>query len=542
MGLGQSYLYIYLESKDNRYGGGTDSNNRYEVTSTKGILTECDSFEVVAHKIGDRKPNDMSYDIYIYDSKKTASKASYIFAYCSPSVESHVVKEVKVYYSVLAPHKPLAITFVRQSDEHHCDIDKLRKAGWDWAKNITEYASPKLKELLKDQFKKFAWERTIEFDQGESQTTGVLVFPRQIDGKHYRLIFIPSEEKSVLNRKCLFTFNTEAKPGIGYTVVQSGCQSSPTGDKNKLDSYFLESVKKKLYFNGIIVYFARDQEKNDVSLNEKHDDNTALLVEFINSCETIGIKRKDKDGCLWAEEKVTYTDHKTRVEALEKIKKEAESYNSNTVILEKTSTYTCGSKVTTDTKTSYYKYTHDFNEAKKLNILFERKNPKIGNLDTSTTEAKKVDVYYIKYQTKEGDKQDGKPFLIAFYKNGDSKPTKVYRFNNTDKFEDWQELSADKLENKFTRIDRDAACTDDLHWLKKLILQILTTEESTPPPEPPKKPDPDRPEVDAETPPPPPGPDWWLIIGCSVGGFLFIVALAIGYAIYWYNTTIRLLT
>ncbi|BAM41552.1 hypothetical protein TOT_030000815 [Theileria orientalis strain Shintoku] len=544
MGLGQSYLYIYLESKDDKYGESIDANNRYEVTSTKGILTECDSFEVVTHKIDVRKPNDMIYDIYIYDSKRIATKASYIFAYCSPTVKSHVVKEVKVYYSVLAPHKPLAITFVREKeDTHHCDIDKLRKVGWDWAKNITEHASSNLVELLKQQYKNFAWDRTIEFDQGNKPTSQVIVFPRAIDGIHYRLVFIPNQGHPVLNRSCLFNFNTEHKSGTGDSFVQNGCQSSSSGDKNKLDSYFLEKVKSKLYFNGIIVYFARKEEKNKVSLDEKHDDNMALLVEFINSCETIGIKRKDKDGCLWAEEKVVYTDQQSRVNALKKIKEEAESYNCNTVIIEHKSNYTCGTTVTTETKTSYNKYTHQFTVEKELNILFERKTITIDSFSPSSIQTKKVEVFYLKYKTKDkGEQDDGKPFLIAIYKNGEDKPAKVFHFTLKEDFKEWKELEAGKFKDKFTRIDNETKCTTELHYLKILVYQILTTDVSQPPPEPPTPTDPVRPGVDPEIPPPLPGPDWWLIIGCSVGGFLLLVALVVGYAIYWYNTTIRLLT
>ncbi|UKK01713.2 hypothetical protein MACK_001066 [Theileria orientalis] len=205
MGARQSYLYIFLEYMDGQYGSGKGDHTEYTVESSKGVLDECDSFEVVTHKIQITKGDPKSYDIYIYNSRSVASKASYIFGYCSPRVDTHVAKEVKAYYSVLSPHTPLAITFVRENEHnHHCATDKLKEAGWDWASSITKYSSSDLAAMLKEQFTKLSWDRTIQFTDGKDNIN-IMGRKMEIDNdKFYRVILVPNKGDGTLGVQWLY--------------------------------------------------------------------------------------------------------------------------------------------------------------------------------------------------------------------------------------------------------------------------------------------------------------------------------------------------
>nr|PVC52069.1 hypothetical protein MACL_00001044 [Theileria orientalis] len=547
MGARQSHLNIFLKSNETTYSG-----DGYTVTVSKAVVSQSINYDVVTHTIKYDVGKGTNFDIYIYDNEKTVSNASYVFAYCSPGVESHVVKEVKAYYSILLPMIPLVISFVREkNDTYDCGIDKLESAGWDWAKNITTYSGPNLKSQLEEAFKHFLWKRTIGFDQESKKTNEVIVFPRKIDTKNYRLIFIPSGNNSFLEINCLFTFDTKLARGSDYSVIQVGCKSSGNGINNQVDPYFLDSVRKKTgYFDGIIVYFAREQDNDKVSLDENHNANTAILLEFISNSTKTHIQRKDKLGTYWEEKQVNYTTYASLTEELNKIKTSALGNDVNTIIMDSKSYI--GVKVNPEnTQISYNKYTHEFSEAKDLNIIFERISITIGSFTPTSFKSKKVEVYYLKYNTeKNGPKDDDRPFLIAIYKDDEVKREKVFHFTiekdykdkTIDYFKEWKELNVEKFDDRIKRIDGQTVCTGELHYRKKLVYHILTNDEAKPPPDPPKPTVPVRPGVDPDPVQPPPGPDWWLIIGCSVGAFLFIVALAIGYAIYWYNTTIRLLT
>nr|PVC53294.1 hypothetical protein MACL_00000172 [Theileria orientalis] len=259
--------------------------------------------------------------------------------------------------------------------------------------------------------------------------------------------------------------------------------------------------------------------------------------KFVNSCETVSFKRKNKNCSWWVEETFNYKNFKDLPGQLDTISKEAKE-EVNAVIIEKTSRYHGVSEFKQDKQPAYMKYTHEFGTANTTVLLSNRTKLDVGPFKNLGIKAKHVEVCYLKV----GDNNDTQPFLIALYEN-ESKLAKVCHFNNKDKFDDWIELEPmDKLEEKLKKISESGSCSTHVFWLRKVAFYFLTTGE--PPPEaPPKEPvPPERPPVDSPTPPPPPGRNWWLIIGCSVGGFLLLVALVVGYGIYWYNTTIKLLT
>ncbi|UKJ89230.1 hypothetical protein MACJ_002478 [Theileria orientalis] len=549
MGLGQSYLYIYLDYRERKYGGCRDPETRYDVHASKAVESECKNFEVVTYKI-EYKGDGRYFDIYIYENKESVIKSSYIFAYCWPSIESHVAKEVRVYYSILAPNKPLLISFVRgQNDVHNCDIDQLRNAGWDWASSITKYSlGPELSKHLNEAFKKAFWNRTIEFADGDEPSKDIIGSPRRIDDKNYRIIYTPGGSFSVLNNSCLFTFNTEIQPGAKSPEVQFGCDSSTS--KYRIDPYYLEPVKKKKYYLGIIVYLAREKEQEDVKLDEKHHENTALFVEFINECETKYLKRKDKNGYWWAEEAITYKDDKTLGSQMDTIAKDANANEVNTVLIDKKASY-LGVTFKKEESSPYNKYTHEFTKAHKTTFLFTRKITDITPLKSTSITTQYVEVYYLKA----GDDEDTQPFLIVVKTNEGEQLRKGYHFKNKGKFTDWKEFTFQtdgkaltgkeleaKLLEKIEKIKEYGICTNELHLLQELTYKILLAkdEEEIKKAIPPK--DPDRPPTLPVPPPEPEGlPIVWIIAG-SVGGAVLLIASTVGYAIHWYNTTIRLLT
>ncbi|UKJ89231.2 hypothetical protein MACJ_002479 [Theileria orientalis] len=541
MGAGQSHVNIYLELKDQEYKG-----EGYTVTSSKKITTESANFEVVTHSIDYKVPDSRYFDIYIYNNKGTPHNASYIFAYCSPWIPSHVAKEVKAYYSILTPHIPLVISFVRGSNDiHNCEIDKLRSAGWNKAAYITEYSSEKtLLELLKQQFTKLLWDRTIQFTMA-NDNENVMGRKQELNDINYRFIFIPREYQSSLGLQSLY--------GLDYDNYEPTTPDPPYSEsKNQIDPYFLTSVNDQ-YYAGILVYFAREKGKPAGTSKEKDNENKVLLLEFIDpSKQKKQIKRKDKDGYWWAEETVPYNNDASLIQALAGIKSEAEKEDINTVLIDKRDKY-LGVTFETAESGPYKKYTHKFSKAYKTALLFERRDPGLAKLKQLAITAMNVEVYYLQA----GGKEDKKPFLIVLDEDATPEKKKGYHFNNKEEFKDWvaftfnrkgtqeplkdKELT-EKLYEKVKLIDQYGPCTNELHLLRDLVYKILMAKDEDPPPEVPKPKEPPRPDLYPEQPKPPePLPLGWIITG-SVGGAVFIIGSTVGYGVYWYNTTIRLLT
>nr|PVC54452.1 hypothetical protein MACL_00003068 [Theileria orientalis] len=319
MGARQSYLYIYLKNKDK------DCNEAgCSVSPSKSVVKGCIDFELVTYTI-QYKGDSTYYDIYIYDTEDKDPDAYYIFGYCSPRTHQ-VANKVEVYYSVLAPDKPLVISFVTNSQKYNCIYDDLKYARWNWASYITEHTfKGDVLLKLKEQYRKLNLNKTIKLAVGEEATKDVTVFQQEIgqEKKNYRIIYKPNGKESVLNSNCIF--NHETIDPSKQLEVENGCKEHKANDKkNQIDPYCLTSVKDH-FFDGIIFI---DLRKKDICL-----------------------KRMDQEGCWWAEEKIEYNDNKDLESQLSTIKSGLKS--GNTVLLDAKATYT-GVEVTPDTSKQVY--------------------------------------------------------------------------------------------------------------------------------------------------------------------------------------------
>ncbi|BAM41364.1 hypothetical protein TOT_030000626 [Theileria orientalis strain Shintoku] len=524
MGAGQSYLYINLNNKNQKC-----TVNGCTVTPSTALFNDTIDFEVVTYNFNYNGKAPTSFDIYIYDSKEAVYDSSYIFGYCSPS-SNQVANNVEVYYSVLAQDKPLVITFVTNNQKYNCKYDDLKYARWNWASYITEHTfTGDLLPKLKEQYRKLLLNKTIKFAVGDEATNGVEVIHQEIgdEKKKYRIIYTPKNRDSVLNCNCLFNLDKETKDLSNQLEVKDGCKG-PQDKKaiNKIDQYCLTSVKAH-FFDGIIVYY------------EKENDNkyTALYLEFIDlRKKDICLKRIDQEGCWWAEETINYKDKTSLGSQLGTIKNGLKKVN--TVILDVKVSYT-GVEVNPDKTTqAYIKYTHTFTSEDEHNFLYGRKIITIGSCLTNV-KSKKVEVYYLKAKNKE----DEQPFLIEFIPNGEGAQNNknAYHFTYNEGFDKWTECKeSNKLKNKLDKINTNGGCITKISLLRWYAHEILIGEE----PKVPKTEDetiPKKPDI-VEPKPEPEPPPIWLIVGCVAAGVVLIVTLVVVYGIYWYNTTIKLLT
>ncbi|UKJ88125.2 hypothetical protein MACJ_000568 [Theileria orientalis] len=510
MGSSQSHLNIHLLNTIGKYG-----QKGYHVEPTKTVATECKNFEVVTHKINYNGSNSKNFDIYIYNNKRPYTKDSYIFAYCSPNDKNQVVSAVKVYVSTFSPDEPLVISFLLNSGHtHNCLPSVLKGVGWDYAANITGHSfSGDLTKKLPELYEKVSLNWKIQFlADGDAKTQNFLRY-ESIDkeDKYKRYIYKPSFNKATMASKDLFS---NIKPNT----------------KNRIDSSYLGSVNKQ-FFDGIVVYA---------------NEGIALVLEFLDPCKKIHIQRKDKDATYWAQEELEYTDDASLETKLQELRKSSDEQDIVTYMLDKSDKYNDITVTPDDVKTtSYTKYTHkSTEEGKKPNIVFEGVKVTIGGkpYDTKT---KTLEVYFLRVNGSKGEVRDRRPFLIVFDENGEGEKAKkkTYHFNNTEKFDDWIEYDEKKsgdLAKKLEEIGRSGGCSVDIQFLRSLAHQILVAE----PAEDTKKekpPDATRPEIYVPKPETKGPPLEWIITG-SVGGVVVVSSSAVGYGVYWYNTTIKLLT
>ncbi|BAM39199.1 conserved hypothetical protein [Theileria orientalis strain Shintoku] len=521
MGGGYSDLNVYYTERWKYY-----DRTLYKVESRTKNFQGCSDFEEVTHTITFTEGKPLDYNVLLYDGTNDKNKGKRVFGYYHPRNDNEVIQEVRTYYSVLAPNVPLVISFALKGNlTYNCLLGELQNARWDYSSNIARYSfrDNLNKDFLGKEFRKLSLKRTIQFTIGEAKTD--IEGERQELGGNLicRFIFIPKGNVSVLGSESLFSLESN-KPKPQNTI------------KNQIDPYYLTSVKDH-FFDGIMVYFAEEIMKQE-KYEDKDVENRVLLLQLINSCKTTYFKRRDNDGYWWSEEQVTYTDDNSLVNELEKIKDQTEDVN--TVILDGKKTYKGVQDVKTDeTNKACIKYTHKYESSKKSVTLFKREQKKLVTSDLSDAISQNVDVYYLR--PKDAKDDDTEPFLIVFYKNGQPlSDMKAYHFANKYGFEEWTKFQQDKLEEKVKKIEQYGKCISDLFLYRTMAYEILIGKE----PEPPdikEATTPKRPDLETPGPTTQP-PNWWLIIGCSVGGFLLLVALVVGYGIYWYNTTIKLLT
>ncbi|BAM41489.1 hypothetical protein TOT_030000751 [Theileria orientalis strain Shintoku] len=525
MGGIYSDLNVYFHSRKGKYSG-----TGYTVSTKLKRLTGCSCFFERCYEIKFTNGSGLRHNVILYDSSSNKDKNNYVFAYCHPGNPNEVVKKVHVYYSVLAPEHPLVISFETEIKKYDCYYKLLKTARWDYASHITEYSidKPVDANILDDEFKKLTLNKKIKLTT-ESDNKFVTVSRHHLSSSHFRFTFISKGVKSVMGSKLLFSMDFDTKE-------PKSTDPKANANKNQIDPYFLHSVKGH-FFDGIIVYFERKDPKP--KRQNRDYEGTALLIEFIDSTNgTIQFMRKDNDGYCWSEEKVDYNEDKKLITKLNEIKGGLDN-NSVTVIIDETSQYFGVQKVGPGEGKVCKKYTHEFNAANNPKIIFKRKTITITAKGITGVTAKKVEVYYLNA----GGKEDTQPFLIVFHKEDNGKAEKAYHFINTDKFEEWVEFNKGKpdgIEKKVEKIEQYCACLSNITTVRWYAHQILIGEEP-PPPKPEEKTTPTRPKVE-EPKPPPEEPPVWLIVGCVAAGVVVIVTSVVVYGIYWYNTTIKLLT
>nr|PVC52095.1 hypothetical protein MACL_00001027 [Theileria orientalis] len=499
MGAGQSYLYINLQNKDQKC-----TVNGCTVTPSTALFKDTIDFEVVTYTFNYNGKDSTNFDIYIYDSKEAVYDSSYIFGYCSPT-SNQVANKVEVYYSVLCRDKPLVISFDTNSQKYNCIYNDLKYARWNWASYITEHTfKGDVLTELKQQYRRLLLNKTIKLAVGDEVTNDVTVFQQTIDEgkKNYRIVYTPNGKESVLNSSCIFNHENEKIDGSKQLEVKNGCKELTVKENaNQIDPYCLTSVKDH-FFDGIIVYYHKENGKKF----------TALYLEFIDLRNNdICLKRKDKDGCWWAEDSIKYNSDTELSSQLEQIKQGLEQ-KAVTVILDEKRKYHGLEGFESGTNIVCKKYKYKFKEANKPIVIFARKTITISAKGLTDVNAKHVEVYYLNA----GGKEDTRPFLIVFDEKGeegaDNKSKKPYHFINTDNFEEW--ISFEFKNDYFDEPDPPK------------------TEEETKP---------TKPEIEKPDSPPEELPVW-LIVGCVAAGVVLIVTSVVVYGIYWYNTTIKLLT
>ncbi|UKJ89169.1 hypothetical protein MACJ_002416 [Theileria orientalis] len=593
MGGSYSDLNVYFCSKKGGYDG-----IGYKVKTTLENYKECSNFIVLIHKIEFGKGiNSSNYNILLNDGSSDKYKGSRVFGYYYPGNDNEVIQQVSAYFSVLAPNVPLVVSFKTPLHEYICSFSDLKNARWDYGYNITGYTIKKpLKNQLDEEFKKLRLNRKIRFRIG-SEKEEISCYKQELDHqKKFRLVFLPRDKEPVLGSDYLFAIDfvknepkIPGEPSIGREkfceiaiekelrkkVKETGvCNSAEKKEtceklikkyvklkhtlpnvnrKNQIDEYFLRPYKGKLY-DGIMVYLVREDKKPPETLCDDKDDLCSpLLLEFIDSCKSkTYLKRKDKQGYWWSQEKFEYKDDETLTIALKSI--EIGGQDVVTVILDKKENYLGATVTPNRNKNTYNKYTHEFTKPNTPITLFARQK-RIDSL-TKSIKAQNVEVYYLKTKRIE----DKEPFLIVFDPDGkEQKKKKACHFKGNYWFKDWVEFKFDfkktdqekpgfdrekelveKLYKKLDKIEEYGRCISDLKLLRSHAYDILMNKEPKPPDKKEEQP-PQRPE---EKPPPTQdeGLDLPLIVGGSVGGGVFVVSSAVGYGVYWYNTTIKLLT
>ncbi|UKK01420.2 hypothetical protein MACK_002234 [Theileria orientalis] len=539
MGGGYSDLNVFLLCKKNEI-----KNAKYKVTSTKKNFEGCSSFVVFTHTITFTPPESgLYYNIILYEGSSDNNKGEYVFGYYYPSNKNEVIEHVSSYYSVLSPNVPLVVSFKRPGNTYNCYFSRLKEARWDRAYNISEYSikTDLSKDLLDKEFKKRSRNRKIQFTinsdnnevMGDTQDIGE-------SKKMFRFIFIPKGDKSVLGLNCLFEIDNK--------VPKS---SNKNNGKIQIDPYYLSTVNG-LFFDGIMVYFARE---NGIDNNKKDYKGTALLIEFYDSTkDKISFQRNDKKGAMWSQVNVDCNEDKKLIERLNGIDMNVKKDLSVTVILDRKSDY-LGAKVTTEGfNKACKKYCHKLDETNNPVFIFARQKKQLGNFDNNF-KTNIVEVYYLKVKNVE----DEEPFVIVFSSSEERtpKPKKAYHFADKYGFVGWVEFRFEfnrvdegpgkdieidlvkKLEEKLKKIDDSGSCIDNFGLLRWYAYRILMDKEPTEQ-EIKKEKAKERPKtIEPKT--EKPLPIKW-IIGGSVGGGVFVISSAALYGVYWYNTTIKLLT
>ncbi|UKK01588.2 hypothetical protein MACK_002406 [Theileria orientalis] len=550
MGLSQSSVYLYLGFKDRSYG----IEGNHKVFVRRDISKICKNFERVFFLIRyDKEPlrellsRNPYYDITICTGTGDHNKGKSIFRYDSYSVEE-IIKVACVYYSVLRPDLPLIVCFLtRQHKLYRCTYNKLETQAFVYSYNIrTLTFGGTVKKRLPEEYitrsrnKKLTFSLEIHNNKGVTKNS----YGISTDNKFKKLIYTGSCDSCTVYYSDLFESSTQ------IDAKKLDCPKI-TDFKNFIDPYFLEPLKNNK-LDGIIVYYTASRNKPE---------NVAYLVEFIDLCEVKKqYVRKDKHSACWHKAELKYTNEKQLIKKLEEIKKDADSKDVTTYIIEKKATYLCV-KVEKDkepkkpnTHEGYAKYSHTPTTKRyKSNLVHNLQSIKLESKEF-TREIVVMDSYFLKNSKKE---EDDTPFLVVF----NVKPlfpldlsliALKYIAKPCGKPEVWNEIPISDviLKQTLNKIDKivkqkkikEKSEPKSFKELREEACEIL--DKAIPPSVVPSKPVPPgvypgEPGIPAEK----YQLTTWQIIGITIGAIhLSCIVGGVSYIIYWYRTTIMLLT
>ncbi|UVC49791.1 hypothetical protein MACK_003905 [Theileria orientalis] len=305
---------IYLGRKSGKYETYVSRAFDATINVKSELYDKCKNFEVVKYNIKYPDPYNFMlvqymwnmssyYNVYIYTGSGDHERGSYPFAYYSPSENEDVIKEVKVFYSVLNPSTPLGIIFITRKKSYNMyyySYNELVKLGSKYyhigGKVVTDGGDlgyvvdgGQLSVKLKQEYTTLSKSKQITLTVGKGQCKDIRHVEYDVgdDNKFKKRIYTPDFKKGEQN---LLPSEDLFKKGIGdYTLN---------------DSYLSKVCVKKS--DGIIVYY---------SVGDK----VTLLVEFICDSSKTHIKRLNKDGTCWKEESIEYKNDNILIKRLSEI-------------------------------------------------------------------------------------------------------------------------------------------------------------------------------------------------------------------------------
>nr|PVC54502.1 hypothetical protein MACL_00003053 [Theileria orientalis] len=570
MGAAESSVYVYLGQKD-----GTDRvKGVYTLKVSRIVPKNCKNFERVHYRINyNKKPSrdligrNPYYNVSICSGTDYYNKGNCIFRYYCTR-EDKIIRAVNVYYSSLLPNEPLIIAFITK-DFHGYRFTYSSLKSRDYAYSydfITQTFRKSVKEQLPVEYKNKSGGKKITFILEKKTNTSVNKDRQPIlkDNKFKKTIYTSGCSQCKVYYSDLFEYNTQIDPeNFDYT-------KSFTDPKNFIDSYFLKHVENKA-LDGIIVYYTASANRPE---------NVSHLVEFIDSCNYKSqYVRKDKFSTYWVKEQIDYKNENELCKKMDEIKKKADENDLITYILEKKKEYfgvevkkTAPEKEKPNTHKGYTKYLHTSKrKGVKSNIVLNLQIIKLEGKEF-TYEIELLEAYVMKNKKEE---EDDTPFLVMFKQVTSLKPPDthtvdlMYISKPCDKLADWKQITLKEevlkerleeiekiprektIKEKVTEKEKDKDKKEEKEIQKTVprtfkelreeackILEKAVTVPGPPKPSPPTVP-PGKPKV--------PDEEFELTLSqkivITIGAVLASSVIGgISYGVYWYQTTIKLLT
>ncbi|BAM40647.1 conserved hypothetical protein [Theileria orientalis strain Shintoku] len=416
MGAAESSVYVYLGQKD-----GTDRVKGVYTLKVSRITPKiCKNFERVHYRINyNKKPSrdligrNPYYNVSICSGTDYYNKGNCIFRYYC-TCEKKIIRAVNVYYSSLLPNDPLIIVFITKDFHgYRFTYSNLKTRSYAYSYDfITQTFRKSVKEQLPLEYNNKSGGKKITFILEKKTNTSVNKDRQPIlkDNKFKKTIYTSGCSQCKVYYSDLFEYNTQ------IDIDKFDCSKEFTVPKNFIDSYFLKHVENKA-LDGIIVYYTASANRPE---------NVSYLVEFIDSCnDKSQYVRKDKFSTYWVKEEHNYKNENELSKNLDQIKKKADENDVLTYIIEKKEKYFCVEvKNITDnkkpnTQDGFSKYSHTSKrKGVKPNIVLNLQILKQDGKEF-THQLEGLEAYFLKDKEK---KEDDTPFLIVFQQASSLKP------------------------------------------------------------------------------------------------------------------------